>query len=256
MNSQIVSIDNEFTPDKIQLLKNTICPKSTDNELELFMYVCRKLGLDPFLKQIHPVKRWNSALKAESMTIQVGIDGYRLIAERTGKYAPGKSPDFEYKNEKVYSSTAYVKKFAGGTWHDISATAYYDEYVCTNKDGTPMAMWRKPHIMLAKCAEALALRKAFPGELSGTYTDEEMAQADNGKVKHVEEVVESHVEIEVLPVKTFEDTIPHGTDENKLQAYITATCNHYQCTVEDTKRKAIENPDQFWKWYGQWLSKN
>ena len=77
------------------------------------------------------------------------------------------------------SATAYVKKLAGGQWHVVAATAHYSEYVQKKKDGGITSMWLKPHIMLGKCAEALALRRAFPAELSGVYTPDEMAQAAN-----------------------------------------------------------------------------
>ena len=125
------------------------------------------------------------------MTIQTGIDGYRLIAERTGKYSPGKAPTYVYnENGTLVSSTAYIKKMTSdGVWHEISAEAFYAEYVGTKKDGSPNTMWAtKPHIMLSKCAEALALRKAFPSELSGVYTKEEMDQADNPIEEKYDEV--------------------------------------------------------------------
>jgi phage recombination protein Bet len=168
----------DFSPEKVELLKRTICRGATNDELELFIHACRRTGLDPFMKQIHAVKRWQDG--REVMAIQTGIDGYRLIADRSDRYVPGREPTFAYDDEgRVLSATAHVKKRASdGTWHEISATAHYDEYVGRKKGGEPNKMWaEKPHIMLAKCAEALALRRAFPAELSGVYTSEEMDQA-------------------------------------------------------------------------------
>lgn len=183
----------EWDKKKIELLKNTICRGASDNEFELFLHACKRSGLDPFMNQIHSVPRpvYNPKTdKSEwTRTIQTGIDGYRLIAERSGKYSPGRTPSYTYDNEgNIISSTAYVKKLTkDGTWHEISAEAFYSEYVAITKKGEPNSIWKsKPHIMLAKCAEALALRKAFPAELSGVYTQEEMEQANN----HVEKVVE------------------------------------------------------------------
>jgi phage recombination protein Bet len=165
---------------KKDLLKSTICKGATDGELELFIHVCKHTGLDPFLKQIHPVKRWSSTEKREVMSIQTSIDGFRLIAERSGKYCPGKETEIKYdEHKKLYSATAYVKKqTTDGTWHEVGATAYYDEYVQKTKEGAPTQFWaRMPRVMLSKCAESLVLRKTFPAELSGLNTKEEMSQA-------------------------------------------------------------------------------
>lgn len=169
---------------RLQLLKDVFFKTASHEEFQLFVHACERTGLDPFMKQIYPVKRWDSTLKREAMTIQTGIDGYRLIAERTGCYAPGREPTFSYDaNGKVISATAYVKKLTkDGTWHEIPATAFFDEYCQKTKDGNPTSMWAKmPHSQLAKCAESLAIRKAFPAELSGLYTKEEMDQSDMPK---------------------------------------------------------------------------
>lgn len=170
-----------FDDNKEELIRNTICKGSTQEEFELFIHACKRTGLDPFMRQIYAVKRWDSSLKREAMTIQTGIDGYRLIAERSGKYSPGREPTFTYSEKgQLISATAFVKKqTADGTWHDVAATAFYEEYCQKNKDGKVTRFWQQmAHTMLAKCAEALALRKAFPGDLSGIYTREEMLQAD------------------------------------------------------------------------------
>jgi len=169
---------------------NTYMKGATPDELTLFANVCKRTGLSPEMKQIYPVPRWDSKLGKNVFSFQTSIDGFRLIAERTGRYAPGKQADYAYndKNE-VISATAYVKKCTqDGTWHEVAVTAFYEEYVQLTKDGKPTQFWdRMPHVMLAKCAESLALRKAFPAELSGLYTQEEMAQA------HVEEKPKSEV---------------------------------------------------------------
>lgn len=174
--------DGGMTQDQIDLIKRTIAKGATDDELKIFLHACRRTGLDPFARQIHAVKRWDSKLGREVMSIQTGIDGYRLIADRTGRYAPGPKPTFVMDVDgNLLSATAYVKKqTSDGTWHEVEAEAFYSDYVQTGKDGQPTMMWKKDRMMLAKCAEGLCLRKAFPAELSGIYTNEEMGQADNG----------------------------------------------------------------------------
>jgi len=172
--SKIEQMPSYYTQDQIHLLKNTICRGISDNDFMIFSHICKRTGLDPFARQIYAVARKGQ------MTIQTGIDGYRLIAERTGKYAPGREPTYAYdSNGKLLSATSYIKKqTADGTWHEVCATAFFAEYVQVY-NGQPSQFWAKmPHGQIAKCAEALALRKAFPQEMSGIYTAEEMQQAD------------------------------------------------------------------------------
>lgn len=163
---------NNDLDSKKDLIKRMFCKNSTDDELELFLHACKRTGLDPFMKQIYAIKR------GAQLTIQTGIDGLRLIAERTGNYSPGKAAEFSYDAQgKLESATSFIKKRTeDGIWHEISATAFFEEY-CIEQ-----GLWKKmPRVMLAKCAEALALKKAFPAEMSGVYSEEEMEQAGEGK---------------------------------------------------------------------------
>jgi phage recombination protein Bet len=166
-----------FNADQASLIKNYLCKGINDEEIKLFHAVCKKTGLDPFMKQIYAVKR------KDQMTIQTSIDGYRLIAERTGRYCPGRESTYVYDGDRLVYATSYVKKqTADGTWHEVAASAYFDEY----KPSYSNQFWdSKKHIMLAKCAESLALRKAFPNELSGLYSEDEMQQASNSLPEQV-----------------------------------------------------------------------
>jgi phage recombination protein Bet len=183
-----------YSREQLDLIKRTFATGCTDDEFQLFMLTAERMGLRPEFKQIHVVKRKAKDADGrwiDKISIQTGIDGYRAIADRTGRYVPGGEPKFEYDaNNKLKSATAYVKKFVGNQWHEVAATAHMSEYVQTyRKDNEikPTQMWAdKPHIMLSKCAEALALRRAFPAELSGVYTDEEMQQADVARADVVE----------------------------------------------------------------------
>jgi phage recombination protein Bet len=178
-----------FNNKQIEILKNSICKGISNEEFEIFLMACHKTQLDPFMRQIYAVKRKTKKADGswgETMTIQTGIDGYRLIAERTERYAPGPEPTYTIdQGGQLISATAYIKKQTkDGTWHTVSASAFLDEYCQTFTDKStgekkPTGMWvNMPKTMLSKCAEAQALRKAFPAEMSGVYTKEEMQQAD------------------------------------------------------------------------------
>ena len=193
----------EYTEEQLKLIRSNH-EDLTDQEFEEFMYHVYRTGLDPLSRQIYAVKRWNSRLKREVMAVQTSIDGFRIIGDRSGSYAPGLEPTYAYREDgSLLSATAHGWKMVAGRWFEISTTAFYDEYVQKTKGGQPTAFWRdKPHIMLPKCAESLLIRKAAPNDLSGIYTAEEMAQADNPEV------------IEDKPKE-----LPFGSDFERIKAH-------------------------------------
>jgi phage recombination protein Bet len=156
-----------FNDEQITLIRQQIAPKANPTELALFLNQARRVGLDPLARQIYCVPI------SGKMTIQTSIDGFRVIAERSGDYGGQDAPVFHEENGKIISCSVTVYRFRGDVRYPAAVgIAYMAEY------STGQMMWNKmPHTMISKCAEALALRKAYPQDLSGLYTSDEMDQA-------------------------------------------------------------------------------
>lgn len=185
--------------EEIKVLRETYFKDFTDAEVNFSVAVSNELRLSPLLRQIHFVKR------AGKIVPQTGIDGFRLTAERTGRYAGSDDAVFEYGADKKIPSkaTVTVYKIVDGQRCAFTASARWEEY------SVPNEMWRKmPNNQLAKCAEALALRKAFPAELSALRTDEEMDQADGpSKAEQVQaRVAPKPTDIETTATEVTEPT--------------------------------------------------
>jgi phage recombination protein Bet len=162
-----------WTPEQTQLIQTTIAPGCSGDELRLFAYACQRTGLDPFSRQIYAIRRGGR------MTIQAGIDGLRSIAERTGQLDGSEThwcgEDGEWKDVWLGSKPPAAAKtiiYRKGSQHPFVGVARFADYDANQ------GLWSKMGAaMIAKCSEALALRKAFPADLSGLYSTDEMDQA-------------------------------------------------------------------------------
>lgn len=181
-----LAADQDFWNDKqLAALRQLGVERASNGDLAVFMHVAQRTGLDPFARQIYLVERQGK------QTIQTGIDGFRLVARRAVDQA-GESLSIsggEWCGEDgtwrdVWLSpgppaAARVVVRRGG--HEFVGVALFREYAQTKRDGNLNAQWGgRPAGMLAKCAEALALRKAFPMDLAGVYTDDELGQQQPG----------------------------------------------------------------------------
>jgi phage recombination protein Bet len=192
----------DWTPQQQAVLQQSgIDNQVTSAELSAFLHLCQRTRLDPFSRQIYLIGRWDNRQQRKVYTPQTSIDGYRVIAHRVVA---------EQSADLGYEDTLWCDK--DGQWRDVwlsemppsgvkvtvirngqrfPAVALFREYVQTGKENKPIGLWGKmPAGQLAKCAEALALRKAFPHDLAGVYTAEEMAQADNpaAEERHLRQV--------------------------------------------------------------------
>ena len=174
----------------VQTLHQTIAKECDANMFKLFLLTCDRFGLDPFQRQIFPVVRnakkevdgqW---VKVPTLTIQTGIDGFRVIAQRSMEYVGQTPPQWCGEDGKwvdvwlkpVPPSAAKIGVYRRGFVEPIVSVATYKSFVQTDFGGKPQGLWGKmPDVMLAKCCEASALRKAFPNDLSGIYEPAEGA---------------------------------------------------------------------------------
>lgn len=177
--SNIVVSRLEFTEEQEQMIRRMYAGDATAEEFGGLMEIAKVRKLNPLLRHIHFVKRSTKVgNKYEDVwSCQASIDGLRVIAERTGKYNGQGMPEFVTtvfadKERPVLCRVAVYRK----DWdHPVIGEARYEEYVQKKSDGTVTKFWKeKPFIMLAKCAEAIALRKAFPEDAGGLYTADEM----------------------------------------------------------------------------------
>lgn len=196
----------QFSMPQLQAIKDIVGPTLTPDEFTLFVMTCARKRLDPILKQVYAIKRFSARIGKEVMTIQTGIDGYRAIAHRTGRYEgqdgpywcgqDGKWTDCWSKKEPPFAAKVgiRIKDQPEPTYH----VAHWSEYA---DDKSPM--WRDMGCnQLAKCAEAGALRKAFPEETGNLLVDAEVGGDDNEpRVKRVASVSASSILDSVNPSK-------------------------------------------------------
>lgn len=206
-----------FNQEQIALIKSQVAKDSTNEELAMFLHQCKRTGLDPLTRQIYFVKRGGR------MTIQTSIDGFRVIAERSGTYAGQDVPLWTYdKDGEILNCAVTVYRFSpdGQRYPAGVGVAFYKEYY-----PNPMNLQKSlKHTMISKVAEALALRKAFPQDLSGLYTGDEMNQANKF------EDVPSPGEIQLLRDLVFSSTL----DEEKRMLALESI---EKCTDYDTYTK-------------------
>ena len=178
----------KFTPEEIALIHRTYMEGAKADDVALFVATCERTGLDPFARQIMPSSR-NTQKNGQWVTLWtwlVTIDGLRKIAVDSGDYEGQEGPWWcgedgawhEVWTKKGPCFAAKVLVHRKGFRTGLSGIAKYESYVQKKKDGQPNNVWANlgDH-MTAKCAEALALRRAYPNEMAGLYTSDEMAQA-------------------------------------------------------------------------------
>lgn len=174
--------------DLVAVLRSSLYPGAKDESIRMALSYCRAAGLDPLQKPVHIVPMWDSKAAAYRDVVMPGIGLYRTQASRTGEAAGVSEPEFGPDvteviggQEITFPAWCRVTVFRllpnGATAQFTSREFWRENYAVKGgreKSIAPNAMWTKrPYGQLAKCAEAQALRKAFP-ELGAAPTAEEM----------------------------------------------------------------------------------
>lgn len=200
--SQAVSVQGDaFTPGQMTLIRQTVARDLDSSEFDVFMAMAKGYQLNPFQRQIYAIVYNKDKPEKRSVSYVTGIDGYRSIAARAGNYQPGRatfttSPDLKSDTNPLGIEKAEYtcKRMApDGTWGEAWGEAYWDEFAPLREEWAydPDAGKRQPtgrleltgkwkdmpRLMLAKCAEAQALRRGWPELMSGLYVEEEMDRA-------------------------------------------------------------------------------
>lgn len=183
---------------QLDLVRRTVAKDCNPSEFDLFIHTCKAVRLDPLRRQIYAFVFSKDDPKKRQMTIVTSIGGYRSIAERTGSYRPGRTETFFDATMKdpatnpqgISHATATVYKYIHGEWHAIEESAYWTEFAPIKEiwaNGQPSGKFqldrkkegwtRMPRVMIEKCAEAKALRRGWPDDFDGLYSEDEMAQA-------------------------------------------------------------------------------
>lgn len=160
-----------FDQSQRDLIRKLYAPGVNEMEFAAFLEICQRQGLDPFARQIYAIPR------SGKMTIQVSIDGLRLIAADTGEYRGQVGPEWCGEDglwRDVWLSKEPPAAARVGVMREGFDTPVYGIARWASFAQPESKTWKgMPDVMLAKCAEAQALRKAFPQRLASLFVPEE-----------------------------------------------------------------------------------
>lgn len=268
----------------VALIRRTVASDCNDDEFSMFIHMARSLGLDPLRRQIYAFVFSKKDPEKRRMSIITGIDGFRAIAERTGNYRPDEDePSYEVDPDAkgplnpagIVKATVRVWKFSHGGWHKVTASAWWQEYAPLKdewgedeKTGKRRPTGRQtldtsgnwvkmPRLMLAKVAEALALRKAWPDDFSNVYSVEEMDRAkaadmspaelaDHGEASaRLERIGGPSLTVDWLAPNTPLEAVPVGAFADRAMAFIQQHADEPSQILmwRDRNRIALQ---QFW----------
>ena len=233
-----------YEPKTISLIRRTVAADTSDDEFNLFVNMARSLGLDPLRRQIYAFVFSKNDPKKRRMSIIVSINGFRSIAEATGNYRPDED-EASYEIDQslkgplnpqgLVKATVRVWKYSHEYWHRVTGVAYWDEYAPVkdewvydeatgrnkksgNKSLDDSGQWAKmPRVMLAKCAEAQALRKAWPDNFANVYEASEIDRAKVADMLPAEAAEQGAVAERQERIGHVKDTVPMIFDGGTIE---------------------------------------
>jgi len=235
-----------YTREQIELIKSQIAVGVTDAELKLFLYQCARTGLDALTRQIYAIKRGGK------MTIQVAIDGLRLIAQRSEEYRGQEGPLWCGEDgvwHDVWTAPEPPVAAKVGVWRKdfhapVWGVARTDAYAAKTATGQLAGLWRSmPDTMIAKCAEALALRKAFPQELSGIYGADEIGPSELQNEIPRETVNPTTGEVLERPASKYEPAPPQSEDRPAVETVTVKILSIVKRPLKDDNVKYVISAD-------------
>jgi phage recombination protein Bet len=216
----------------MNVLRNSLYPGAQDESIKLVISYCKASGLDPMQKPVHIVPMYTSTgkkdakgydIKAMRDVVMPGIGLYRTQAARSGQYAGVSEPEFGddvtegLGDAKVtypkWCKVIVMRQMENGTIVEFSAKEIWKEnYATKGKDSaTPNSMWlKRPYGQIAKCAEAQALRKAFP-EFGSQPTADEM------EGKTYDDGATTYVNTKVTPASAAALSIADGYEDYEIE---------------------------------------
>ena len=210
----------------MNVLRNSLYPGAQDDSIKLVIGYCKASGLDPMQKPVHIVPMWDSKSGSMRDVIMPGIGSYRTQAARSGEYAGVSDAEYgpdvteELGGVKItypaWCKVTVKRLLQNGIIAEFSATERWRENYAVKggkeKSVAPNAMWNKrPYAQIAKCAEAQALRKAFPevgaqptaDEMEGKQINEVDAQTGEVYTKTAEQPAYEKPELEYCSDENF-----------------------------------------------------
>lgn len=193
----------QWNEKQLDLIRRTVAKDASPDEFRQFIHICRHTELDPLRRQAYCFVFHKDDAEKRQMVPVIAIGGFRSIAARTNCYRPdNRAPRIEYDDSLkapdnplgIVRAEVSVFQFSHGQWFEVVGEAYWEEYAPVvdewegargdrRKTGRRVLDQKKtgwikmPRIMIAKCAEAQALRRAWPDSFSAVYEESEIDRA-------------------------------------------------------------------------------